>query len=49
MGNARFRTLRDFAKREANVGAVCGHCGRKGIVHRDVLAAGAVSIGSTVR
>jgi hypothetical protein len=38
MGNARYGTLGDFAKHEANVGAVCGHCGRKGVVHRDVLA-----------
>lgn len=38
MGNARFRTLGDFAKFEANVGAVCGQCGSKGVVHRDILA-----------
>jgi hypothetical protein len=38
MGDARFSTLGDFAKREANVGAVCGSCGRRGVVHRDVLA-----------
>jgi hypothetical protein len=38
MGNTRFRTLGDFAKHEANIGCICGGCGHKGVVHRDILA-----------
>ena len=38
MSNVLFRTLSDFAKHEANIGAECGGCGRKGVVHRDILA-----------
>lgn len=37
MGNARFRTLSDFSKHHANVGAVCS-CGHQGVVHRDPFA-----------
>jgi hypothetical protein len=38
MGNARFRTLSDFGKHHANIGAVCGGCGHEGVVHRDPFA-----------
>jgi len=38
VGNVRFRSLNDFSHHGSNVGCICGSCGHKGIVHRDLFA-----------